>query len=57
MNKELEKTLPSGEVCTLTKSDGRTTNWVVDMWTPNGDNRWNRFYPTYELAKAEYDRL
>jgi hypothetical protein len=53
---ELEKTLPSGEECTLSKMDGHTTRWVVDMWAPNGENRWNRVFTSYEDAKREYDR-
>lgn len=52
-NYTFEKTLPSGEVCTLAPSN---KDWVVDMWTKEGENRWNRFYRNYEDAKKEYDR-
>lgn len=53
---DLEKTLASGEVCTLTIENTVVTQYVVDMWTADGDNRRNRFYKTYEEAKREYDK-
>lgn len=49
----LEKTMKSGEIMTLAPY---LRGFDVDQWDSNGNNRWNRFYKTYEEAKAEYDR-
>lgn len=49
----LEKTMASGEVMTLASAD---KGFDVDQWDKNGANRWHRYYPTYQQAKAEYDR-
>lgn len=48
-----EKTLASGEMCTIAKDKKL---WVVDMWSVDGENKWNRYFESYETAKAEYDR-
>ena len=52
----LEKTMASGEVMSLSKINGLQTGYDVDQWDKSGDNRWHRWYATYEKAKAEYDR-
>jgi hypothetical protein len=29
---------------------------MVDMWRPDGENHWTKYFPTRELALAEYNK-
>ena len=55
MDELLEKTMASGEVMTLAR-DSLGRGWDVDQWDTDGNCRWNRWYDSYDKAKAEYDR-
>jgi len=51
----MEKTITGGEVMSMSKL-AEDQGFDVDQWDKSGNNRWHRWYKTYEEAKAEYDR-
>lgn len=49
-----EYTMPSGDEVTLQKNS--ETSFDVDMWRPNGDNHFSKWFNTEAKARVEFER-